>query len=492
MRLARCHQALFGLVLASLAFVSPAGVMASAPLLASTAADSVFLVKPYLQLGDPAASRSGPGDLALLWQTDDREALWSVEVQAGPDQPWRKVATPTLRRVAVSGIAPHRIYRAAIDGLDPGKAFRYRVIEGQAPVFAAEGRAKKVRDQPYRFVAFGDCAAGTTEQKAVAFRAFQFRPDFVVIPGDIVYSRGRIAEYREKYWPVYNADEASPAVGAPLLRSTLSIAAPGNHDIATTDLEKYPDGLAYFLYWSQPLNGPTGASESSLIFPLAGSVANRQAFLQGAGTSYPRMANFSFDYGNAHWTVIDSNPYFGPPGAELTAWVERDLAAAREATWRFVVFHHPGFNSAKSHFDQQQMRLMAPVLEAGKADIVFNGHVHNYQRSYPLRFVPDLIPASQPRRTVERISGRWTLDKSFDGQTQTRPNGVIYLITGAGGAKLYNPEQQDTPGSWQEFTHKYVAKVHSLTVVDVQGPSLTVRQVSADGEELDRFHVTKP
>ena len=35
------------------------------------------------------------------------------------------------------------------------------------------------------------------------------------------------------------------------------------------------------------------------------------------------------------------------------------------------------------------MRLLAPMLEAGKVDVVFNGHVHNYQRSYPLRFVPD-------------------------------------------------------------------------------------------------------
>ena len=91
----------------------------------------------------------------------------------------------------------------------------------------------------------------------------------------------------------------------------------------------------------------------------------------------------------------------------------------------------------------------------------------------------------------ERVPGRWTLDTFFDGRTKTRPQGVIYLVTGGGGAGLYNPEQQDDPASWQPFTHKFLSKVHSLTVADVEGPTLTVRQVSADGQELDRFIVTK-
>ena len=64
---------------------------------------------------------------------------------------------------------------------------------------------------------------------------------------------------------------------------------------------------------------------------------------------------------------------------------------------------------------------------------------------------------------------------------------MIYLITGAGGQHLYNPEQSDDPASWQLFTDKFASKVHSMTVVDVQGKTLTVRQTSAEGEELDRF-----
>ena len=137
------------------------------------------------------------------------------------------------------------------------------------------------------------------------------------------------------------------------------------------------------------------------------------------------------------------------------------------------------------------MRLIADILEAGKVDVVFNGHVHNYQRSFPSASPPTGTPDGRMVRDSDLVPGRWTLDKEFDGKATTRPEGVIYLVTGAGGAGLYNPEQQDQPESWQPFTDKFISKVHSITVADVDGKALTVRQVSADGQELDRFVVTK-
>ena len=44
-------------------------------------------------------------------------------------------------------------------------------------------------------------------------------------------------------------------------------------------------------------------------------------------------------------------------------------------------------------------------------------------------------------------------------------------MTGAGGQRLYNPEQQDDPASWQEFTFKHISKDHTLTVVEIDGPN---------------------
>ena len=457
-----------------------------------TQAADEFIAKPYLQIGQVPAKDA----LQLLWQTSDADADWSVTVQTAAGKAWRKAETPTFRRIAVAGVEPHRVYRSAIGGLESGAMFNYVVSKDGKAVFSAEGHAPKSADQPYRFVVFGDCGAGTPEQKPVGYQAYLSKPDFVMITGDIVYERGLIEDYRKKFWPVYNADEAT-ASGVPLLRSSLFVAAPGNHDIDTRDLDKYPSALSYYYYWSQPLNGPIGTGGGPIVPALTASDTNRKAFTEAAGETYPRMANFSFDYGNAHWTVLDANPYMDWTDKAMKDWVAADLLAAKNATWRFVSFHHPGFNSAREHYEQQQMRLLAPIFEEGKVDVVFNGHVHNYQRTFPMTFVPDkqgtLMVGGKDNKTVRGrvVNGRWTLDKSFDGKTNTAPKGVIYVVTGAGGQHLYNPEQQDDPDSWQKFTDKFVSKVHSLTVADMNGKTLNVRQVSADGQEVDRFSITK-
>jgi 3',5'-cyclic AMP phosphodiesterase CpdA len=447
------------------------------------------LVKPYLQWGE--APSSNGEQLVVQWHTEEPQAAWSVELQTSAGGVWTEMAPPTARRIAVRSVTTHWLYRATLVGLVAGTEFAYRLRRSGEPVFIARAQAPKSAVQPYRFAVFGDCAAGTPGQRAIAYEAYRARPDFVFVTGDIVYNRGRISEYRSNFFPVYNADTASPAAGAPLLRGTVFLAAPGNHDLATTNLDFYPDGLAYFLYWCQPSNGPLRTLGAQNTPVLQGSSARKQAFLDAAGSAYPRMANFSFDYGNAHWIVLDANTYVDWTDPGLRAWLASDLRSAQNATWRFVGFHHPGFNSSRKHFDEQRMRLVASLFEQGQVDIVFSGHVHNYQRTFPLHFSVATGADGRPTRTTGRIDGRWTLDRHFDGKTQTRPNGVIYLITGAGGAPLYDTEQQADPGSWQEFTHKFISNVHSFTVVDVMGPRLTVRQLSAKGEEVDRFEVAK-
>ncbi|MEP6539645.1 MAG: metallophosphoesterase [Bryobacteraceae bacterium] len=314
------------------------------------------------------------------------------------------------------------------------------------------------------------------------------KPDFVFIPGDIVYSRGQASEYMLKYFPIYNSAKASPELGAPLLRSTLFVAAPGNHDIAAPNLAAFPDTLAYFYYWSQPLNGPLKTIGAPSTPILIGGDPDKNAFLSAAGGRYPAMANFSFDYGNAHWTVLDSNRNVDWTDPALRQWLENDLKSAQSAQWRFVAFHHPGFNSSVSHFKDQWMRGLSEVFERYKVSVVFSGHVHNYQRSFPLAFA---AKSDSFNKVTGELPGSWILDKAYDGAQHTKPKGVVYLVTGAGGAGLYNPEQQVLPKGWQEFTSKFVSTTNSFTVVDVKGKRLTIKQISANGDELDSFVITQ-
>jgi hypothetical protein len=133
------------------------------------------------------------------------------------------------------------------------------------------------------------------------------------------------------------------------------------------------------------------------------------------------------------------------------------------------------------------VRLLSPLFEKYGVDVVFSGHVHNYQRSFPLRFQPGKFDLSKSKE----VDGVWKLDRSYDGVTKTKPNGVIYLVTGAGGNTLYNPEQEDDNKSWQEFTTKFVSKIHSLTDVEVTGKRAVFKQYDKNGKVIDQFVVTK-
>lgn len=456
-----------------------------------TAPESPFLEKPYLQLGNSpklAASET----LELLWHTGPTQANWSVEVRTSKDASWRAMQKPVATPVNAPGIPPHLVYRALLAGLVPGEEFRYRVLKDKDAVFTASGRARKSAAQPYRLVIFGDCAQGSPASRAIAYQTSLAKPDAVLIPGDIVYTSGRISEYQTKFFPVYNADTASADVGAPLLRSVPFIGVVGNHDSVLTNFQRFGDALAFFLYWDEPLNGFVPSPNShAAVHRLTGNDAAQPAFLAAAGPRYPLMANFSFDYGNAHWTMIDSNTYMDWTNPELREWLAKDLASAKDATWRFVAFHHPGFNSAKEHFTDQWMRTLSPVFEAGKVDVVFQGHVHNYQRTYPFTFAPKPQADGAALGPKGEVAGDWTFDKDFKDGQSAKPKGIVYITTGGGGAELYSVPMQKDPSTWQPFTYKFISEEHSLSLVDIDGKTFRMKQIDDTGKQVDYFQIVK-
>lgn len=451
---------------------------------------SPFVQLPYLQLGDapkPASRES----VSILWHAVDADHQWAIEYRNKGAAKWAKAPATMLRRVDVRTVPVHRVYQAVAANLKPGGEFEYRVLADGKAAFEATGRSRPPAGQAHSFAVSGDIAQGTPGQKAVAYHLHQADPNYFVQVGDVVYGRGLSSEYYEKYFPVYNCDKPAAGACGATLRRAITLALPGNHDIQPKmDFAATPDALGYFLYYSLPLNGPLTARQGDSLPVLSGSPEQIETFLKSA-PSYPRMAMYSVDYGGVHWTMLDSNTYTDWTTPALREWVRQDLRAARKADWRFVGVHHPPFNSSKAHFNDQWIRLLSDIFEEEGVDIVFSGHVHNYQRSFPMKFKVKPEHASTRPMIRGKIDGTWELDKQFDGKTKTKPNGVLWIVTGAGGAGLYNPEQENDAKSWQEFTARFVSTMHSFTMVDVTKTQLTMRQISQTGSEIDRVVISR-
>jgi 3',5'-cyclic AMP phosphodiesterase CpdA len=463
----------------------------------------IFVAKPYLQMGT-STQAADKDSQEILWLAKDKKSAWSVVISEISGNKTNKAiktkalpAPVAVREVGTSKDTPDYLFSCRIDSLPLNSIYHYRVLKDEKTVFEGDAHTRKSTGSPLNFVLFGDLAAKTDGQKKIAYQCYLAKPDFVVMPGDIVYNKGLYSEYIDKYFPVYNADSASADGGVPLIRSILTVGVLGNHDIALnprvpyTDLKNNPDALAYYFLWSQPLNGPTSTITASAT-PIGGDAQREAFFKKAAGERYPAMSNFSFNYGDAHWLVLDGNYYSNWADPKMRKFVTDDLEKAQKATWRFVTFHQPAFSIDKHHADEQRMRLLADIFEKEKVDIVFAGHAHDYQRTYPLTFSAKGASTNNGIGTVNAngtVDGTISVDKTFDGKSNTHPHAPIYIVSGGGGAALY--PMRDLPEESVQFMDKVYAAKHSLTKCVINDKKLVFRQISEDGDDVDKFEIDK-
>ena len=478
------------------------------PMLRTAPAPPVFTALPYLQPGPGGGPLiDGAESVVLSWQTNAVSADYAISVAPSGSRDFRRVPPPvrTERFAGDAEDGERRLgYTATLSDLTLGTRYDYRVEMNGKPLAEGYFTTRKKRGQKTRFVAFGDNSFGEISDRMIAYQAYQAKPDFVMNTGDNVYEGGQADEYERYFFPVYNADVAHPRVGAPLLRSVPFYTVIANHDVhdkdkaghPVADFDKNPGSLAYFTSMSLPLSGP---ATPPFPPPFIGEDKPIKVFRASAGSRFPRMANYSFDYGDAHFLCLDSNIYVDPTNAALQTYIETDLAAAKDAPWKFVVFHHPSFNVGDEHYAEQHMRVLSPLFEKHGVNVVLHGHEHTYQRTRPIRFAPQDSSTTGAVGTKKRlVPGTFTIDRAFDGVGKTKPEGVVYLTTGAGGKHLYDPDMNENPKRWlhpEDGNVAYIARFcsdrHSLTVFEMDAASLTLRQIDQWGSEIDRCRFTK-
>jgi hypothetical protein len=464
----------------------------------------LFTVLPYIQPGSGSVLTANAESMVIAWQTLPGMADFTVDFGASPRYGRGAAASRVGRTAGRGGDGETRLnWTAVLDGLRLGQKHFYRVRGNGTTLAEGYFTTRQPRGHKIRFVSFGDNSYGDISDRAIAFHTYRQNPDFVMNCGDNVYESGTDDEYQRYFFPVYNADLAGERIGAPLLRSVPFYTVIANHDVQGKDARGHEianfmlnaDALAFYTAMHLPLNGPTAPTYPT---PMMGPDVRIAAFRACAGDRFPRMANYSFDYGDAHFLCLDSNRYTDPNDPALQRWIADDLSRT-DAIWKFVVYHHPAYNVGREHYTVQHMRMLSPLLEAHGVDFVLSGHEHNYQRARPLRFKP-----SGPGRSAalgeadRRVPGTFTIDRSFDGGANTRADGVLYIVTGAGGKHLYEPEFTDNPASWiraddgnVDYVTKMVSDRHSLSVFEIDGTHLTMTQIDETGREIDQFVVTK-
>jgi len=146
------------------------------------------------------------------------------------------------------------------------------------------------------------------------------------------------------------------------------------------------------------------ASFSLPFYPVPGNHDGLDGYLRYSGAP---AAHYSFDRGLVHFTLADSHD--GGVTASELAWLRDDLGASKQPV-KMVFLHHPPFDpDGSDHIMAFGNEPFMALMAEQEVRYVFAGHIHAF------------------------------------GQTER--DGVVYTITGGGGAPLY------TDGHPQAFYH---------------------------------------
>jgi len=365
----------------------------------------VIIAGPYLQHVTQTS-------IVIMWETD---MPCTSTVKFGKARFHKDKSNAPLDQLLTSDKF-NTIHELVLENLVPESDYFYQVYshnkEGQdVDSDVLTFQTAVLEGSPYAYVVIGDNRTYPDRFKKLMELAYTERPNFVVNVGDVV-TDGKIKEQ-------WITEYLAPA--SKLMERVPTYVAIGNHERNSKWFYSY--------------------------------------------VSYPGKENYySFDYGNAHFTIVDSNKGLSP-GSRQYEWIKNDLASSK-AKWKFVAHHHPPYSSDKDDYGNTDIGLskrgspsvqsLIPLYEAYNVDIVWCGHIHDYERTWPIR------------------NGKVDQD-----------SGVIYIQSGGGGAEL---EEFAPTRSW--FTAKLL-RYWQYCLVTIHDGTLEMKAYDIDGKLYDFLEIKK-
>ena len=171
---------------------------------------------------------------------------------------------------------------------------------------------------------------------------------------------------------------------------------------------------------------------------------------------------YSYDYGDVHFTVLDTQKdelaAFKPDlVAKQLAWAEKDLAAT-DKPWKVVLMHKHIFSFRVNGVFTDIAEIFMPLFDKYKVDVVFTGHIHSYRRTVPFY-------EGEPAKT-----------------------GTIYISTGAAGERL---RPNGPPQISIEAAINPQQSLPNYLVLETKGGTMNIQAFTQNGDQIDSVQLKK-
>jgi tetratricopeptide (TPR) repeat protein len=296
-----------------------------------------------------------------------------------------------------------QLHKVILSGLKPETTYQYRVVSGERKgrVFTFQTAVKE--NGPFTLAVYGDNKIGPFNHEKIAGLILSKNPNLVINNGDLV-NRGRVYEQWGKLFFTPIRELAARIPVYPVM---------GNHE---------NNAEYYYEFFDPPVNN---------------------------------VPYYSFNYGNAHIIILNSEEEFLMDTDEQINWLKKDLEQHRDAEWKFVMLHIPPFTCGGNYYARYRLKvkkILVPVFLEYGVDMVFSGHDHDYERTFPVA------------------------SKTGGGPT-------TFVVCGNGGTPMrhYYP---------REFT-KYAERVYGFTLLQLKGKTLHFQSININNEVIDEFILDK-
>ena len=186
---------------------------------------------------------------------------------------------------------------------------------------------------------------------------------------------------------------------------------------------------------------------------------------------------YSINYENIHFVILSSDLDY-TKDSEQMEFLENDLKEANnnsDIKWKIVLIHKPMIY--KDYYVKNDPSLtngitlaegLQPVLDAYGVDMIISGHVHLYERSFPLKFNNVLT--------------------SYEKTTYVNPEGAIHVIVGTAGADKHHNQYPQTFEDWAVVKNPDVYGFFNLRIPDDKN-RLIFEFITNEGYVLDQFQI---
>ncbi|MBL4934073.1 purple acid phosphatase family protein [Clostridium paridis] len=309
-----------------------------------------------------------------------------------------------------------KVFSVTIKGLQSGTTYEYIVGDGTNFSNISTFKTEVSNNSKTKFLIFGDSQSGDSSKPIYApwhdtvQKAYSENPDanFMVNIGDLV-EQGQNYQHWNNWFNAANG----------VINNIPEMVVQGNHETYV----------------------PSGGSSKPEYFTNQFSVPNNGPF------GYEGQV-YSYNYGNVHFVVLDSQEDEEAPSNDnflktQADWLEQDLSANKQK-WTIVMFHKTPYYNKKTRNNPAVKDIFTPVIDKHHVDVVLNGHDHGLSRTYA-------------------ING--------DNYYTDYSKGTVYYVTGRSGNKFYTDLSNKT---WDAFFQD-TQDSPTYEVADVVDGKLTIK-----------------